>query len=97
MSISLDIDVEIEDILSSLWRKSDKLELLKGLLEDLDPKDVIQTLRDHKDYADRSAQVRAALTGDDYSFTVACNKIAANRWRLNLEDELFTLKLADTL
>ena len=96
-SISIDVDIDINDILNSIWRKSDKITLLEGLLDDLDPKDVIQVLRDHKNYGDKSNQVRAALTGDDHSFTTACNKIAANRWRMNLEDEQYILNLADKL
>jgi hypothetical protein len=97
MAVSIQVDLDISEILSSIWRKSDKLELLKGLLDDLDSKDVIQTIRNHKAYENRSNQVRAALTGDDHSFTIACNKINANRWRINLEDEQYILNLADKL
>lgn len=97
MAISIEVDLDISEILSSIWRKSDKLELLNGLLDDLDSKDVIQTIRNHKAYENRSNQVRAALTGDDHSFTIACNKINANRWRMNLEDEQYILNLADKL
>ena len=96
-SISIDVDLEIDEILNSIWRKSDKITLLEGLLDDLDPKDVIWVLKDHKNYGDKSNQVRAALTGDDHSFTTACNKIAASRWRMNLEDEQYILNLADKL
>ena len=96
-SISIDVDLEIDEILNSIWRKSDKITLLEGLLDDLDPKDVIQVLRDHKNYGDKSNQVRAAMTGDDHSFTTACDKIAASRWRMNLEDEQYILNLANKL
>ena len=96
-SISIDVDLEIDEILNSIWRKSDKITLLEGLLDDLDPKDVIQILRDHKNYGDKSNQVRAAMTGDDHSFTTACDKIAASRWRMNLEDEQYILNLANKL
>jgi hypothetical protein len=97
MSISIDIDLDVEDILGNIWRKSDKIALLEGLLDDLDPKDILNTIRSHKVYIDRANQVMAALTGDDASFEAACMKIAANRWRLDLQDEEYILKLADKL
>lgn len=97
MGISIGVDLDIDDILSSIWRKSDKIELLEGLLDDLDPVDVLKTIKSHESYTDRSNQVRAALTGDDASFTNACAVINANRWRMSLEDEEYILKLADKL
>jgi len=97
MSISIDIDLDVEDIINNIWRKSDKIALLEGLLDDLDPVDVLKTIKSHESYTDRSNQVRAALTGDDASFTNACAIINANRWRMSLEDEEYILKLADKL
>jgi hypothetical protein len=97
MSISIDIDLDVEDIINNIWRKSDKIALLEGLLDDLDPTEVLKTIKSHKVYIDRANQVRAALTGDDASFEAACAKINANRWRMNLEDEEYILKLADKL
>lgn len=95
MSISIDID--IDEIVSNIWRKSDKIELLEALLDDLDPAEVIKIMKNHEDYADKKNAVRGALTGDDYSFNSACNKLAVNRWRMNLEDEQYILNLADKL
>jgi hypothetical protein len=97
MSIRVDVDLDIDDIIGSIWRKSDKIELLEGLLDDLDPAEVLKTIKSHEAYTDRTNQVRAALTGDDASFASACAKINANRWRMNLEDEEYILKLADKL
>lgn len=54
-------------------------------------------MKNHEDYADKKNAVRGALTGDDYSFNSACNKLAVNRWRMNLEDEQYILNLADKL
>lgn len=97
MSISIDIDLDVEDIINNIWRKSDKIALLEGLLDDLDPAEVLKTIKSHEAYTDKTNQVRAALTGDDASFASACAKINANRWRMNLEDEEYILKLADKL
>lgn len=95
MSISIDID--IDEIVSNIWRKDDKIELLEALLDDLDPSEVLKIIKNHKDYADKKNAVRGALIGDDYSFNSACNKLAVNRWRMNLEDEQYILNLADKL
>jgi hypothetical protein len=97
MSISMNVDIDIDEIIDSIWRKGDKIELLERLLDDLDPADVLKTIKSHQDYTDKTNQVRAALTGDDYSFNSACNKLAVNRWRMNLEDEQYILNLADKL
>lgn len=97
MSISMNAEIDIDEIIDSIWRRGDKIELLERLLDDLDPADVLKTIKSHQDYTDKTNQVRAALTGDDISFGVACEKINANRWRIDLEDEQYILNLADKL
>ena len=93
----MNVDIDIDEIIDSIWRKGNKIELLERLLDDLDPADVLKTIKSHQDYTDKTNQVRAALTGDDVSFSVACEKINANRWRIDLEDEQYILNLADKL
>jgi len=95
--MSISINMDIDEIIDCIWRKSDKIELLERLLDDLDPADVLKTIKSHQDYTDKTNQVRAALTGDDVLFGVACEKINANRWRIDLEDEQYILNLADKL
>jgi len=96
-SVSIDVDVDLDDIVRSIWRKDDKLDLLELLLDELEAKDVLKAIKSHENYRDMTNQIRTALVGDDTSFTYACNKISANRWRMNLEDEQYILNLADKL
>jgi len=96
-SINVDVDIDMDDIISSLYRKSDKIELLEMLLDEMDSKDVLDTIRSHENYTDMTNQVRTALIGDDASFTYACAKINSNRWRLPLEQEQLILQIADKL
>lgn len=93
----MNVDIDIDEIIDSIWRKSDKIELLERLLDDLDPADVLKIIKSHQDYTDKTNQGRAAFTCDDVSFGVACEKINANRWRIDLEDEQYILNLADKL
>ena len=83
-NLSVNVDIDIYDILDSLHGKRDKIELLEMLLNRLDPKDVINTIKSHKVY-------------DDTPFSQACEKININRWRLPLEQEQLILQIANKL
>jgi Tfp pilus assembly protein PilN len=96
-SISIDVDIDIYDIIHSLYSKAAQIEMLEALLDAMDTKVVLETLRSHSNYEGNSQNVNAAMTGDDLTFKIACAKIDANRWRLNLEDEQYILNLADKL
>jgi hypothetical protein len=93
----ISVDFEIDEVLSSLWKKSDRLELLEGLLEVLDPEDVLSVLNSNSEYTDKTNRIKPSLSGDDSKFAEACEIINVNRWRLDLEDEQYILNLANKL
>jgi hypothetical protein len=95
-SISIDVDIDIDEILWNLGSRDQK-ELLERLLDLMNSKDVLNIIRSHENYTDMTNQVRTALVGDDASFTYACAKINSNRWRLPLEQEQLILQIADKL
>ena len=95
-SISIDVDIDIDEILWNLGSRDQK-ELLERLLDLMNSKDVLNIIRSHENYTDMTNQVRTALVGDDASFTYACVKINSNRWRLPLEQEQLILQIADKL
>lgn len=97
MSIHLDINVDVDDIVSSVWSRYDQKQLLEALLDVMDVRDVLEVMKEHHEYEDRGHQVRAVITGDNESFIAACRKIYENRWRLNLQDEEYIVRLADKL
>jgi hypothetical protein len=96
-SISVDVDIDLDDIIHCLYRKSDQIELLEMLLDAMDTKTVLDTIRSHENYEQIPRQVSAALIGDDITFTRACALINANRWRLSLDQEQLILQIADKL
>jgi hypothetical protein len=95
-SISIDVDIDLDEILWNLGSRDQK-ELLERLLDLMNSKDVLDIIRSHENYTDMTNQVRTALVGDDASFTYACAKINSNRWRLPLEQEQLILQIADKL
>lgn len=92
----ISIDVDVDDILWGLG-SSDQRELLEGLLDIMDSDVVLKTIKGHTDYLDSSQNIHRVVTGDNASFTEACRLIAANRWRLPLEQEQLILQIADKL
>lgn len=92
----ISIDVDVDDILWGLGSRDQK-ELLEGLLDQMDPDVVLKIIKGHEDYRDKSYNIHSVVTGDNASFTEACELIAANRWRLPLEQEQLILQIADKL
>lgn len=92
----LSIDIDIDDILSECGRYDEK-RLLEGLLEQMDPEDVLEIIKQNKDYKDVSKQVASVVLGDDISFANACERIKENRWRLPLDQEQIILEIASKL
>lgn len=92
------VEINIDEILWGLtsW---DQKKMLEGLLNDMDPKKVLDIIRNHTKYADKPHQVREAAIypEGDVEFASACAKVANNRWRLDLTDEEYILKLASKL
>jgi len=87
------IDIDIDEVLWGLSRREQK-EMLEGLLDKMDTSEVLSIIKNHKDYTPNQL---AELQGDNSEFNTACAIIASNRWRLDLADEEYILKLANKL
>lgn len=94
--MSISVDVDVDDILWGMGSR-DQEEMLEGLLDSMDIKTVLNIIKNHKDYKGEAHTIRSTIYGDDTSFTAACAKIDANRWRLPLDQEQLILQIADKL
>jgi hypothetical protein len=94
--MSISVDVDIDDILWGMGSR-DQEEMLEGLLDDMDVENVLRIIHNHEDYKGEAHTIRSTIYGDDTSFTAACAKIDANRWRLPLDQEQLILQIADKL
>lgn len=92
----VNIDIDIDNILRGLSSR-DQEELLEGLLDKMKSTKVLKIILNHEYYADKVNQVKFAAYGDDPEFVKACGKIAANKWRLPLEQEQYILQIAEKL
>lgn len=80
-SVSLNVDVDIDDILYELSR-SEKRELFNALKEDLGVEDMVD-----------GDEVVAGTTSEQELFNI-CNKIYENRISLTNEDKVLLVKLS---
>lgn len=93
---TINIDVDVEEIVYTL-SSYEKRSLIKELLNNMTSNDAIRAIKEVVSFKESAGTAISLLTGDDNSFESACNKIAENRWRLNLADEEYILKLANNL
>jgi hypothetical protein len=93
---TISIDVDVDEIVYSL-ASYEKRSLLEELLNHMDDIEVIKVIKEATNFKESAGTAISLLTGDDDAFEAACNKIAENRWRLNLADEEYILQLANKL
>jgi uncharacterized protein with ACT and thioredoxin-like domain len=93
---TISIDVDIDEIVYSL-ASYEKRSLLEELLNNMDDVEIIKVIKETTNFKESAGTAISLITGDDNAFESACNKISENRWRLNLADEEYILKLANKL
>lgn len=89
----INIDVDIDDILSSLGSREEK-KLFEGLLDTMKFSDVKKMVQDK--FKDQNTS-DLELSTFDSEFHKAALKLVNNRWRLGLSDEMYIIQLADKL
>lgn len=87
------VDVDIDDILSSLGSREQR-ELFEELLDIMKYSDVKKMVQDK--FKDQNTSDLEISTRDS-EFHRAALKIVKNRWRLDLSDEMYIIHLADKL
>jgi hypothetical protein len=89
MSISIDVDIDADDIVYNCSR-SDKKELLEALLDDMDDKDIMDVLRAYKSENDNTIHYFNRINGYDtpgYSyFNQALMRLSRAYYQLSNDD-----------
>jgi hypothetical protein len=92
----ISIDIDVEEIVYNL-SSYEKKNLLKELLNDMDAGVIIKAIKEAVNFKKSEGTAISIITGDDSTFESACRILAENKWRLDLADENYILKLANKL